>query len=288
MTDTSVAYATYSRGYKGPAFNIFYNLSFTGTNRIAPEDSDAYEVGLKNTLLGGKLTLNLAAFFAKYHNFQANNPDLVNGVITTRFTNAGEISTRGGELDLLYRPVRDLSISGGVAYTDAHVDAFKIPNGNNNGVIPSGTPLGFAPKWKGDLGIDYRIRTGGAVDFQLGAQGSYQSSELSVFVANAVDRAAGTIGAYGLVNLTAAVLDVDDRYKLTFTVRNVGNEHFAAAIANGRDAGVVPLSDPARRRPLLWGDRAGELLGPSAPAPVGPAGRDFARGEIGPSREKRL
>ena len=233
LSDASTTYATYTRGYKGPAFNIFYNLSYTGTNKIAPEDSDAFEVGLKNTLLSGKLTLNLAAYYAKYHNFQANNPDVVNGVVTTRFTNAGEVSTRGGEADLLYRPVRDLSISGGVAYTDAHVDAFLVPNGNNNGVIPTGTPLGFAPKWKGDLGIDYRVRTGGPVDVALGAQGSYQSSELSLFVANPIDRAAGTIGAYGLVNLTAAVLDVHDRYKLTFAVRNVTNEHFAAAIANG-------------------------------------------------------
>ncbi len=244
VSDTSVAYATYSRGYKGPAFNIFYNLSFTGTNKIAPEDSDAYEVGLKNTLLDGKLTLNLAAYYAKYHNFQANNPDVVNGVVTTRFTNAGEVSTRGGELDLLYRPLRDLSISGGVAYTDAHVDAFLIPQGNNTGVVPSGTPLGFAPKWKGDLGIDYRIRTGGPVDVRLGAQGSYQSSELALFVANAVDRAAGTIGAYGLVNLTAAVVDVNDRFTITGTVRNVANQHFAAAIANGGPGGAYRYQIP--------------------------------------------
>ena len=244
LSDTSVAYATYSRGYKGPAFNVFYNLNFTGTNKIAPEDSDAFEVGLKNTLLGGKLTLNLAAYYAKYHNFQANNPDVVNGVVTTRFTNAGEISTRGGEIDLLYRPVRDLSISGGLAYTDAHVDAFKIPNGNNNGVIPAGTPLGFAPKFKGNLGVDYRIRTGGSVDFQVGAQGSYQSSELSLFVSNPVDRANGTIGAYGLINLTAAVIDVHDRFRITGTVRNVANTHFAAAIANGGTLGSYRYQIP--------------------------------------------
>ncbi|WP_339485270.1 TonB-dependent receptor domain-containing protein, partial [Pseudomonas proteolytica] len=65
----STAYATYARGYKGPAFNVYYNLTATGTNVIAPETSDSYEIGLKNTLLGGKLTLNLAAFYAKYKNF---------------------------------------------------------------------------------------------------------------------------------------------------------------------------------------------------------------------------
>jgi len=240
----SIAYGTYSRGYKGPAFNIFYNLTATGTNVISAETSDAYEVGLKNTLFGGKLTLNLAAYYAKYHNFQANNPDLVAGVVVTRFTNAGEISTRGGELDFVLRPLRDLSVSGGVAYTDAHVDAFKVPNGNNTGVIQAGTPLGFAPKWKGDVGIDYRLRTGGAVDFQLGAQGSYQSSELSLFVADPFQRAAGTIGAYGLVNLSAAVIDVKDRYKLTFQVRNVFDRSFAAAITNGGPGGSYRYQIP--------------------------------------------
>ncbi|MFA6605740.1 MAG: TonB-dependent receptor, partial [Sphingomonas sp.] len=99
----STAYATYARGYKGPAFNVFYNLTATGTNVIAPETSDSYEIGLKNTLFGGKLTLNLAAFYAKYRNFQANNPDLVAGVVVTRFTNAGDVSTRGVELDATLR-----------------------------------------------------------------------------------------------------------------------------------------------------------------------------------------
>ncbi len=244
VTGNSVAYATYSRGYKGPAFNVFFNLNATGTNSISPETSDAYEIGLKNTLFGGKLTLNLAAYLAKYKNFQANNPDLVNGVVTTRFTNAGSVSTRGGELDLLLRPVKDLSISGGLAYTDAHVDQFKIPQGNNTGVIQSGTPLGFAPKWKGDIGIDYRIVTSLPVDFGLGAQGSYQSSELSLFVADSVQRAAGTIGAYGLVNLTASVMDHDDKYKLTFVVRNLLDQSFAAAISNGGTGGAYRYQIP--------------------------------------------
>ena len=56
------AYATYSRGYKGPAYNVFFNMSPTQDNVLAPEKSKSYEVGLKNTLLDGRLRLNLAAF----------------------------------------------------------------------------------------------------------------------------------------------------------------------------------------------------------------------------------
>ena len=234
----STAYATYSRGYKGPAFNIFYNLTATGTNVIEPETADSYEIGLKNTLFGGKLVINLAGYYAKYHNFQANNPDIVAGVLVTRFTNAGDVSTRGAELDLLYQPVRDLVFNGGFAYTDAHIDQFKVPtNGVTTGVIASGTPLGYAPKWKGSLSGDYRIRTGGAVDVALGAQGSYQSKQLSQLDANPVIRDLATIHGYGLVDLSAGVVDPDDRFRLTFQVKNLFDESFASAITSGGPGG---------------------------------------------------
>jgi iron complex outermembrane receptor protein len=242
LSRDSTAYASYSRGYKGPAYNVFFNLTATGTNVIAPETSDAYEIGLKNTLAGGKLVLNLAAFYAKYHNFQANNPDLVAGVVVTRFTNAGEVSTRGVELDAIFRPARDFSLSGGVAYTDAKVDQFNAPAGA--AVVPSGTPLGFAPKWKGNLSADYRWRTGGAFDVMMGAQGSYQSSELALFASDAVQRGLGTIKGYGLVNLSAGVTSTDDNYRLTFQVRNLFDQSFAASIINGGPGGAYRYQIP--------------------------------------------
>ncbi len=238
VTPNVMAYGTYARGYKGPAFNIFFNLTATGTNAIAPETSDAYEIGLKNTLFGGKLVLNLAGYYAKYSNFQANNPDLVAGVIVSRFTNAGTVSTRGGELDVIWRPVRDLSVTGGLAYTDARVDQFNAPAGSTAGqIIQPGTPLAYAPKWKGSLAADYRWRTGGAFDFLFGAQGNSQSSQLSTFSPDPVVRALSTIKAYTLVNLSAGITDANDRWRVTFQARNLFNTSFAAAIANGGVAG---------------------------------------------------
>jgi iron complex outermembrane recepter protein len=238
LSDASTAYATYSRGYKGPAYNVFYNLTATGTNVIDAETADSFEVGLKNTLMGGRLVLNLAAYYAKYHNFQANNPDVVAGVLVTRFTNAGTISTRGGELDFLFRPMDDLSFSGGLAYTDAKVDQFKLPtNGVITGVVPSGTTLGYAPKWKGSLAMDYRIRDVGPVDVVLGAQGSFQSKQLSQFDANPVIRAATTIDSYALVDLSAGIADPEDRYRVLFQVKNLFDTSFPSAITSGGPGG---------------------------------------------------
>ena len=241
----STFYATYARGYKGPAYNVFFNLTATGTNTISPETSDAFEAGLKNTLFGGRVVLNLAGFYAKYHNFQANNPDLVAGVVVTRFTNAGEISTRGAELDAIWQVARDFTISGGGAYTDAHVDRFLVaPGAAATAVVPPGTRLGFAPRWKGNLNADYRYRSGGNLDFFGAVQGSYQSSELSLFAPDATQRRLGTIGAYGLVNLSAGIVTADDRIRVTAQVRNLFDQSFAAAIVNGGPGGSYRYQIP--------------------------------------------
>jgi iron complex outermembrane receptor protein len=245
ITPEVMLYGTYARGYKGPAFNIFFNLTATGTNAIAAETSDAYEIGLKNTLFGGKLVVNLAAYYAKYSNFQANNPDLVAGVIVSRFTNAGTVSTQGGEVDLIWRPARDLNVTGGLAYNDAHVVQFNpTPGATPAQIIQPGTPLAYAPKWKGSLSVDYRWRTGGPVDVTFGAQGNSQSSQLSTFSPDPVVQGLSTIKAYSLLNLSAGITDPNDRWRVTFQARNVFGTSFAAAIANGGPGGAYLYQIP--------------------------------------------
>lgn len=248
-----MGYLSYARGYKGPAYNVFYNLTATGTNVIEPETSNAYEAGVKTTLLDGTMTLNLAGFYAEYFNFQANNPDLVAGVVVTRFTNAGSVSTRGAELDLNWVPAPDVRISGGVAYTDARVDQFKVaPGAAPTAVIAPGTPLGFAPKWKGAIAADYRWRTGGRIDAFFGANMNFQSSQLSLFAPNAVQRQLGTIDGYALVNLLAGIGGENDMWKLTLQVRNVFDKAYPAAIINGGPGGSYRYQIP-RDADRYWG-----------------------------------
>jgi iron complex outermembrane recepter protein len=243
------AYASYTRGYKGPAFNLFFNLQPTGLKALEPETSNAYEIGLKNSLLGGALTVNLAAFYAKYDNFQANNPDslTINGVTSVigRFTNAGSVSTRGVELDFAYRPSRDLTISGGAAYTDAHIDQFRVPPVRQvNDVVPDGTRLPFAPKFKGSVSVDYRIRTGGPIDFALGVQGNYQTEQDSILTADPVVRRAGLIDGYGILNATIALIDSNDKFKLTLVGRNLFDQSFPATIIGGGPGGAYRYQIP--------------------------------------------
>jgi len=235
-----MVYGSYARGYKGPAFNVFSNLTQLGAGPIAPETADSYEGGIKTAFLGRRLTLNLAGFYARYHDFQANNPDIVAGVLTMRLTNAGEVSTRGVEVEALLRPARYVTLAGAFAYTDAHVDAFKMPPGALPGaVVPSGTPLAYAPRVKASLSGEYRLRTHAFADVIVGANSSFQSSEISQVDEFAANRAATTIHPYGLLSLHASLLTHDDRYKLTFTLNNVLDQSFAAEIATGGPGGTL-------------------------------------------------
>ncbi len=234
LSEDVMAYASYSRGYKGPGLNIFFNLNSNGTPPLADETGDSYEGGLKTSMLDGQLTLNLAGYYAKYKNFQANNPDFVLGQRVTRFTNAGTVSTRGFELDLLYRPSDDFTLSGGVAYTDAKVDRFRLPPGAPiTDQVPDGSALPFSPKWKGSLGGTYTIRTGGFADIELGAQGSYQSSQLSLLVASPLITGNSRIKDYGLLDLSIALLGADDKFRISFLAKNVLDTSFAASIVDG-------------------------------------------------------
>ena len=245
FSDDVMGYVSYARGYKGPAYNVFYNLTGTGTNVIEPETADSFEVGLKNSFMGGKLTLNVAAFYAKYKNFQANNPDVVATVVVTRFTNAGTISTAGIEADLSFRPSRNTTINAGIAITDAHVVAFKAaPGAPSTAIVPAGTKLGYAPTVKGSVSFEHRFVTGNFADIAIGSSMNFQSEQLSLFSPDAVQRKLGTIPGYALVNASISLVDPSDGWKLTFHVRNVLDKAYAAAIINGGVSGSYRYQIP--------------------------------------------
>jgi len=83
-----MAYATYSRGYKGPTFD---GTSATPVNK---EIAKSIEVGLKSTWLDRRLRVNVALFNTDFDGYQAQvqNPDVVGQFITL---NAGQLRTRG-------------------------------------------------------------------------------------------------------------------------------------------------------------------------------------------------
>ena len=103
LSDASMAYASYTRGFKPGGSN----LTFGREDVIAPivvlpvfeeETIDAYEVGLKTDLADGRVRLNGAMFFYEYDNlqYQATDPELFQGGVG----NVPESEIYGAEIEL--------------------------------------------------------------------------------------------------------------------------------------------------------------------------------------------
>jgi len=87
FTDQTLLYASYAHGYKAGGSNpppssvvawtkevadIILADSVTKPKTFDPEFVNAFEIGAKNTLLDGKMTLNLAAFYYDYKGYQVS------------------------------------------------------------------------------------------------------------------------------------------------------------------------------------------------------------------------
>jgi iron complex outermembrane receptor protein len=236
VTPDFMTYATYSRGYKGPAFNVFFNQTINQSNVLAAETADSYELGFKSTIGGGNTIVNAAIFKADYSNFQANNFFFIGTTLVTNLTNAGDVSTQGVELEFTSKPSDILTLSGGVAYTDAHVEKFNTPAGQVPTAV-KGDPLPFAPKWKGNLTAEWRLELA-SIDVIPSIMGAYQSTSYSDIGRRAA-LANRKIDAYGTLDATLTFATKDDKYRLTLIGRNLTDESYAALLQTGGPAGTV-------------------------------------------------
>jgi iron complex outermembrane receptor protein len=234
-------YATYSRGYKGPAYNVFFNMLSRDTLALKPETSDSFELGLKASAFDRKLTANIAIFDTKYSNYQANFYDTVAGAVVTRLINAGDVSTKGVELDLNARPTRELTLTQSLAYTDAKIDSFNCPAAAAASCNLNGQPLPFSPKWKSFTRANYALplQNGFIVDFS--ADYTYQAkTQYDLFQsADAIQ------GAYGVVNAGIALSSPVGGWRIALVGKNLANKSYATNLvtSTGYVTRAVPRDD---------------------------------------------
>ena len=210
FNDSTMVYATYSTGYKGPAFNVFYNMDPDDINPIDAEESDTIEVGLKFAADWG--LINLAVYDMEIENFQANDFDDSDGTTITGFTNGGDVDTQGFEADFLWQATDYLSFSGGFAVSDAE--------------STRGDPLPFAP--------DTKITFAGSWDVPLANGGRWQIDGSYIYTD---EKLSGNIGQtnenpfllpdYSILNASIGYHTEDDRLSVTLIGKNLTDESFA-------------------------------------------------------------
>jgi iron complex outermembrane recepter protein len=151
--DDLLIYGSFSHGYKAGGFNLDVTAASGGRDpRFASEEVDTYELGIKSTLLDGRMRANLAIFYNEVADFQ------VLEFTGTQFQtfNTAAVTSKGFELEINSRWSDYISNNFSVTYADASY-------GNNcdkNGTVPAatglcGSSLTNAPKWAGIFGMTY-------------------------------------------------------------------------------------------------------------------------------------
>lgn len=209
--ENGMVFGTYATGYKGPAFNVFYNMSENDVNPIDSEESESFELGYKFS--GDRLFASVVYYYTEIENFQANDFDDSDGVTTTGFTNGGDVETEGLEIDVLWQATDFLSISGGIASSDAQAT--------------TGDDLPFAPDLKYSVTANYNIPTSSGGEWNINGSYIYTDERLSGNIGqNGQSNPEVLLPDYALLNASVTYTWPDERYSVSLIGRNLTDEAY--------------------------------------------------------------
>ncbi|WP_374572433.1 TonB-dependent receptor [Phenylobacterium sp.] len=143
FTDSTLVYASYSKGYKGGGFNPPGVVALGLNEEFAPEFVNAIEIGTKNTLLDGRLLLNLTAFHYDYKGYQIGR-----SVNRSVYNENIDAKIKGVELESVWEPIDNLRFNANIGYLSTRieegqvVDSFNRTQGDSRYVYANSTSGG--------------------------------------------------------------------------------------------------------------------------------------------------
>lgn len=230
---TLMWYANVATGYKGPTIDPVSDRS----NKIQPEKSTAYELGAKTQFFDRSLTVNVSLYKADYKDFQAQV--YVPETLGYAMSNAGEMRTKGAELEISWRPFADFSLIATGAITDAEFrDYFTTCEANQDAPcglvdgVQQADLTGFTPsyvsKYSYSLNGNYYHALGNGLAINANAGWSYRSRFY-----NAPAQSSTTTPGYGLVNLSVGIGAEDGQWEVSLYARNLLDKHYRSLVYYG-------------------------------------------------------
>lgn len=225
ISDGVMAYASYSRGFKGGGFTqrVFPPLSFIPS--FDPEVATVYEAGIKSVLLDQRLQLNAAVFHTDYEDVQVNasatvfNPSAIGNVIA----NAAEADIDGVELEFTGIISESLRVEGSLVYMDARytdTESFAVAAGINESLAFVNTP-----EWSGHIGLAYTWDLDNLGLVTLRGDSSFTSEVYNDAVNTELFRQGGkTLHDIGLIWES-----LENKWRVALTVRNVSDKTYISS-----------------------------------------------------------
>jgi iron complex outermembrane recepter protein len=160
------AYASFKQGYRTGAVNDQAFLSPDELSIAPPETVNAYEVGLKSTLLNRTLSINLAIFENDYRNQQIISAE---GTIFP-LVSVPRSRIRGLEFDVNSRINQFVSFNVSAGFIDPQYERGVV-----NGTDIAGNQITGAAKISGSAGLDLTLPVNGNSSVNLNLLETYSS-----------------------------------------------------------------------------------------------------------------
>jgi iron complex outermembrane receptor protein len=227
--DRVMLFATFSTGYKSGGFSSQAGAALGPAARLFQSETVTdYEVGVKSTLLDGRLRFNGTLFDTHLKNFQDRSYNGIAFVIR----NAGSVRSRGADVDGQFVPSSHISIPFAVTYLDSiYTDNKNAPGLEGcTGAVGcptvqdlTGKPLQYSPHWRGNVGISVRtdpLFDGFSASFSVTE--SFSSSFLTANTNNPQSRLPG----YALTDARMSFENPDYGVRLDLFVQNVFDKRY--------------------------------------------------------------
>jgi iron complex outermembrane recepter protein len=246
-SEAVLAYASFSQGYRGAAFNGQAFNDPSELNFAAPEKLDSTEVGVKTDFWNRRGTFNVAVFHYDYTNQQFLDAFTLPGGLGTGFhtVNAPKSRVDGAEFELRAKATDDLEVDAGLGLLSSKYVELTLHSGqfiDAAHTIPRvccvGNKLIQAPAYNANLAIDWRFARLSAGDLRLLVDGNLYGKQY--FDAFNTERIAQ--GAYGVANARVS-LDGTGKRSLGAGVwiKNLTNQKYLAYGLNQNDADTGAL-----------------------------------------------
>jgi len=121
ISENSLIYASFSRGYKSGGINPPLQPIFSVPESFTPETVDSFEIGSKNTFMGGKFRFNLTGFYYKYKQLQLSRI-----VARTSVNDNVNADIYGVEAEAIIAPSRSMLVNMGFSYLKTKVNQDKF------------------------------------------------------------------------------------------------------------------------------------------------------------------
>jgi iron complex outermembrane receptor protein len=233
--DSTMLFASYNRGFKSGGFNSAVVQSY------APEVLDAYEVGIKSTLLDKRLRLNVAGFYYDYSNIQVTS--FVAGRQTVN--NGGAAELYGVDVDFEASLTDEFTVFGGLEWLHARFTDYRnapisspLPAGGST--FTPGDATGFHLPRASDLTFNVGATYAKEVSFgKITASGVYSYND--GFFAQADNRLRQP--AYETVNLSLGV-ELENGLGLSVWGKNLTDSRYAVALGARGAGDFIQYADP--------------------------------------------